>query len=791
MLCHDPSMVNSYGVWHGKSPLQSSVPLLLTQLVLISLTSKAAELCLRPLGQSSIVSQIFGGIVLGPSVLGQAPGIAATLFPQRGHVIIETLATFGIVLFCFSIGVKMDASMMLRPKKTAITISLSLYIFTLIIPMVITFTLISQINLDEALKQTLPFLVATQSLVAFPAIACLLAELKIFNTEVGRLAVATSMFYDLLALITCAFGFAYLETRENGVLQSITAIICILGLIIGIVAVARFILLKHLVPDKETIGNENGVSEVHLAMLFIALFISTMLSEIVGQHYFLGPMVLGLALPASSPLGAAVVSKLDTMVSGVLYPTFLAISGLKTDIFTVSFQHSLVTAVVVFGGFVIKSVAVIISAMYGNVPFLEALVLGLVMNARGINELIVFNLVLEDEKLSTQDFTLLVISALLVTAIISPIVSYFYDPSRRYASLRRMTIQHLKKDGEMNLVVCVHQHDNVPTLVNVVEASFAYKESPVLVTVIILVEVVGKSAPMLLAYRPQRTLEPSSSSNDNHISNAFQQYERQNDGNAFVQVYTNMSHFKAMPDDVRRMAAEKRANFIILPFHKQWAIDGTVGAVNRSVQEMNLKMLEWAPCSLGILVDRGPANGSLSILNNRSTYHVAVLFIGGADDIESLAYATRMVRHEQVVVTVIRFLLLGQDNSRERKHESDTIEEFRNSNPGNEQFIYREELVKDGVGLAEYISNMDNTYDLILVGRNHQHSPLVVGLQEWSECPELGVMGDLIASSDAKTTASVLVVQQQKMTGKTNPSMGQLSNNRDMFARDEAERQST
>lgn len=58
MFCHDPSMVNSYGVWHGRSPLQSSVPLILAQLTLITLTSKLVDLGLKPLGQPSIVSQI-------------------------------------------------------------------------------------------------------------------------------------------------------------------------------------------------------------------------------------------------------------------------------------------------------------------------------------------------------------------------------------------------------------------------------------------------------------------------------------------------------------------------------------------------------------------------------------------------------------------------------------------------------------------------------------------------------------------------------------------------------------
>ncbi|XP_057524491.1 cation/H(+) antiporter 15-like [Amaranthus tricolor] len=560
----------------------------------------------------------------------------------------------------------------------------------------------------------------------------------------------------------------------------------IIGSILGIVFVSRILLWRILVPEEKAVTTvpETGepcVNEMHLGIIFVVLLLSTLISEIVGQHYYLGPIVFGLSLPDSSPLGTAVVSKLDTFVSGLLYPTFLAISGLKTDIFSVSFQLAWKTAVIVFIGVVARFVAVMVPAMQGKIPFQEAFVLGLVMNTRGITELIIYNLFLEDEKMSSQDFTLLVISSALVTAIISPLVKLLYDPSSRYATGRRMTIQNHNKDGELRMVLCVHQHNNVPTLVNILEASNASEQNPIAVIVIVLVEVVGKSAAMLLAYRPQRSLEPSSSSN-NHITNAFQQYERQNEGKASVQVYTNMSHFDAMHDDIRRVAANKRANFIILPFHKQWAIDGTVGAVNQPIREMNLKLLECIPCSLGILIDRGPSNNSSSSLNSKSVYQVAVLFVGGADDTEALAYGTRMVKHQRVVVTVTRFLLLGQDN-KGRKHESETIEEFRKSNSGNARFLYQEVSVTDSTGLTEYIRNMDN-YDLIIVGRSHPNSPLLLGLHEWSECPELGVIADLLASPDGETTSSVLVIQQQKMTATTNKLINQQST-RNLFIHDE------
>ncbi|KAJ8434442.1 hypothetical protein Cgig2_025412 [Carnegiea gigantea] len=794
-LCSETTKISSDGIWH-ENPLMASVPLLLLQLTLISLTSRAVDFALKPLGQSRIVSQILGGMVLGPSALGQAPKIAHSLFPERGTLILELLATFGIVLFLFSIGIKMDSTQLFKPERTAFAISISLYVFTMILPMFMCFYVMGNVHLERSLRRSLPIIVATQSLVAFPSIACLLAELKIFNTNVGRLAVATSMFYDLLTITTCTLGFSFIGAQEKGALVGIATLLSAIGLALSIALVIRPLMLRFLLSRKvakisATSSALGGayVNDNKLYCMFVLLFLSTLASELAGQHYFLGPMILGLSVPGGSSVGGAIVSKLDTFVSGLLYPTFLTICGLKTNIFKIGFQESWTTAVIVAFGVITKFAAVTVPAIHMNVPIREAIALGLVLNARGINELILYNLVSSDknlgqlQKLSDQEFTLLVISIAIVTAIITPLVKFFYDPSRRYIPKRRMTIQHHKKDTELGIAVCIYHQDEIPTLINLLEASSASTQGPIYVIVVILVEVVGNSAPMLLDCRPQKALDVSNS-RYNHVSAAFQQYEKQNEGNVSVQVFANMSRFDAMHDDVCRVAIDKRASLLIVPFHKQWAIDGRIGSVNRSIQAMNRKIIEWAPCSIGILIDRGPINNSLaSILSSsRSVYRIVVLFIGGPDDMESLAYGSRMARQEQVLVTIIRFILLGHNNTRERKHETEIIEEYKKANVGNERFVYHEELVKDGVDFAETIRGIGSKqYDLILVGRNHHHSPLLFGLHAWSECPELGVIGDLLASPDAETASSVLVIQQQKIVGKVNTALALLQNDRDML----------
>ncbi|CAJ1858097.1 unnamed protein product [Sphenostylis stenocarpa] len=314
-------------------------------------------------------------------------------------------------------------------------------------------------------------------------------------------------------------------------------------------------------------------------------------------------------------------------------------------------------------------------------------------------------------------------------------------------------------------MVCIHDNENLPTILNLLEASYASKESRVAVTTLFLVELQGRARPILVANQAHSSLDPVSC-NSNHIDNALRQYAQQNEGYVSVQSFTSISTFETMHDDVCRISLEHGANILILPFHKRWEIDGTVDVAHRSIQTMNINVLERAPCSVGILVDRGILSASPSLLMAKAAYYIGVFFTGGADDEETLAYCTRMVRHECVYVTVVRFLLFGEENSKDRKHDSDLIDEYRHHNAGNRRFEILDEVVKDGIDLTTCIRRLVDYFDLVMVGRQHPDSVLFEGHDNWSECQELGVIGDMLASPDFVTKASVLVVQQPRTIGK-------------------------
>lgn len=100
------------------------------------------------------------------------------------------------------------------------------------------------------------------------------------------------------------------------------------------------------------------------------------------------------------------------------------------------------------------------------------------------------------------------------------------------------------------------------------------------------------------------------------------------------------------------------------------------------------------------------------------------------------------------------------DNDKERQTDEDFINTFRMKTVNNESIVFIEKVVNNGEETVAAIRSIDSIHDLYIVGRGQSITPLTAGLTDWSECPELGAIGDLLASSDFAATVSVLVVQQ-------------------------------
>jgi hypothetical protein len=164
-----------------------------------------------------------------------------------------------------------------------------------------------------------------------------------------------------------------------------------------------------------------------------------------------------------------------------------------------------------------------------------------------------------------------------------------------------------------------------------------------------------------------------------------------------------------------------------------------------------------------------------------------MLFIGGRDDREALAYAWRLLGNPCMRLDIIRFVLgddhlnpidhhnhqgdhnddkeeilaTPKDNDKEKELDDECIADFIQSSCSNPSIRYIEKVANNGEETLKTICNLEHEYDLYIVGRREgMVSPLTSGLTEWSDFPELGALGDTLVSSSFSSTVSVLIVQQ-------------------------------
>ncbi|CAJ1970725.1 unnamed protein product [Sphenostylis stenocarpa] len=315
-------------------------------------------------------------------------------------------------------------------------------------------------------------------------------------------------------------------------------------------------------------------------------------------------------------------------------------------------------------------------------------------------------------------------------------------------------------------MACIHFEENTPVIMNILEMSNSTIESPVCLNVLRLIQLTGRLAPVLIDHQHKPKCTSLHSTHSRHIINAFQSYQRQNMGKVVVKLFTSISPYETMHDEICMLAADTRVCMLILPFHMQWRSRQISKSAN-PIKTLNRHLLETTPCSVGILIQRGNLIRN-NTLNTLSFYNVGIIFVEGPDDREALTFAMRMADHPNVSVTLIRLLepCNKSINSIDRDPDGDLVHKFKVDYIEIKRHDYREKIVADSVEMINVIRSFEGCYDLVLAGRRHDNeSPMLSGLTEWHEHPELGSIGDMLVSPDSAFDGSVLVVHQQSRIG--------------------------
>lgn len=393
--------------------------------------------------------------------------------------------------------------------------------------------------------------------------------------------------------------------------------------------------------------------------------------------------------------------------------------------------------------------------------------------------------------LDGNTFSLMAFAIIMMTLLVSPLINAIYKPKFRFMQSQRRTIQKLRFDAEFRVVACVHNARQATGIIRLLEATNPTRVSPLYVFALHLVELTRQGI-ALIAAQLEHTSTPAGSLSKTQeklesITKAFQEFVEEYNAVRF-EATSAVSSYATIHEDIYSITDDKRATLILLPFHKELDSEGAPEVTNNVYRDINQNVLQKPPCSVGIFVD----HGLKSLLQTR--LHILMIFIGGPDDREALALAWRMAGHPGIHLSVVRILLPNEaiedqettfggdansllstvmDSVTQNEMDDEYIFSFKHKAlNNNESIVYSEKVVHTNTGeeIPLLLSELDKgDYDLYIVGQGSgRNSSALLRLLEWCDNPELGVIGDIVASTSFGTRSSLLVVQQYEPGARSN-----------------------
>ena len=410
----------------------SPTTLLLLQLIVVLVSARICGWVANRLGQPGVVGEMAAGVLLGPIVLGAvAPELSGALFSPKSLSGLSALSTFGLVLFMFVIGLELRWPQGVRARiQAASTVGVASVVLPMLLGLAITPLLWPA--LAPAGVGYWPFslfMAAALSITAFPVMARILKDRGLTQTSYGQLSLAAAAVVDAIAWILLAFVVALVGNGQGfeGAATTSLGVVALLAFVFLVLKPAFAWLLRTHAADGEP-------SATVLAALMIGLLVCALLTEWMHLHAVFGAFLFGAGLPRDDRLLESLVRKVEPIAMVVLMPLFFALAGLSTSAGAFSPTGLGALGLVIVAASVGKVAGAGLGARASGLGWRDSLATGALMNARGLMELIVMKIGLDAGLIGREMFTMLLLMALVTTAMTTPMIAWF--AGRRPAKAR-------------------------------------------------------------------------------------------------------------------------------------------------------------------------------------------------------------------------------------------------------------------------------------------------------------------------------------------------------------------
>jgi Kef-type K+ transport system membrane component KefB len=441
---------------------------LLIQIVLIVLLARLLAVLVRRVGQPAVVGEIAAGLVLGPSVLGRlfpglfqaifhptVLGMDPALFDQLLRWIFTGISQLGLVFLLFLVGLEFDFSHLRWHGRSALGISVSGVALPFALGLGLAFLMHPLVAADKPFLGFALFMGTATSITAIPVLARIMLDLNITRSRLGAITISAAAVNDAIGWILLAAVAAVVKAEFDPWRTLLMAAETVgFGLLMAFVGWPLLRLwVRHALRRGEAEFSVNA-----LTIVLAVVFVCAIVTNLIGIFAVFGAFILGAVLSTEREFCRAVSRRLRDFVTAFFLPVFFAYTGLRTDVGSLGTSWQLwglcllVIAAAVAGKFGGCGVA----ARLGGFTTREATCVGLLMNTRGLMELIVINLGKDLGVIPESVFCMLVLMAILTTVMTTPLVLRVMPGTELEAYIRQTDF--VKRSPEERVAETVEAH---------------------------------------------------------------------------------------------------------------------------------------------------------------------------------------------------------------------------------------------------------------------------------------------------------------------------------------------
>lgn len=387
---------------------QVSADRLLLSLAVVVAAAWAGGRLLRRLGQPAVLGEIIAGILLGPSLLGVLwPSASEALFPPEVVSGLRVIAEVGLVLFMFLVGVEVDVAGLRGKGRATFVISQASIIVPVVLGVALSPLLRSAFVPDSPQPGFSLFVGAAMGITAFPVLARLLQQLELDTVPAGIVAIACAAVNDVAAWCILAVAVAVVTAGGHGDLV-------VMVLAAGVFVVVVLGVLRPLLA---------GLASLPLALAVALALAGAWVTDAIGVHAIFGAFLVGVAMPRSGGVAEEVIGRLESMTTVILLPVFFVVAGLEVRLQDLGSAVAmamtvLITVVAVLG----KVGGTVAGARVVGMRWSDAVGVGLLMNTRGLTEIVILSVGLQLGVIDGELYTAMVVMALVTTFMAAPIL---------------------------------------------------------------------------------------------------------------------------------------------------------------------------------------------------------------------------------------------------------------------------------------------------------------------------------------------------------------------------------